>query len=409
MTHSTGLFCEQCGEGIPESKFRLKCPSCGGPLEVRYDLEQMKKALSDRPPKSGSGSLLKQWIDVLPIADPELIDRISIGETETPLLSSSKIGRQVGIEDLKFKVELGPTLSWKDRGTSLCMLKALELGYDTVCLPSSGNNAASAAAYAAKAGLSAVVFVKKDTPAAKILKIAACGAKVVRVDGDMAAGHRLCWEMLERHRWFHVGSPNPYRITAGRTVAYEVIFQMGGRVPDAVLFPVAAGAGMVAGYLGFLELFQMGLIPSMPRLVGVQLEACDPLTQAFNKGMNQFQPVAIKPSLSTSLMSSDPYWGIQALKAARETNGLFLSVTDEEFLHAIHLLATGEGLFVEPAGAASVAALGKLMAHEKLRNVKTVVCMLSGHGLNASLSFDSEKIPGPVKPEVAAVESYLGL
>ena len=227
----------------------------------------------------------------LPIDHPELIDKVSIGEQQTPLVRSSNIGKQMGIDDLRFKVEIGPTLSWKDRGTVLSVLKALELGYKTLCISSTGNNAASAAAYAAKAGLSCVTFVKKDTPVPKISKIQICGAKIVRINGDMSATSRVSLETAKRHHWYLPGSINPYRITAMRTLAFEIISQLNGKIPDAVIFPVAGGIGMLAGYMGFLEMFSIGLIPSMPRMIGVQLEACEPITQAFREGLNEI-PVA---------------------------------------------------------------------------------------------------------------------
>jgi len=409
MTCAIGLFCENCGAETPESRFRLKCASCGGSLDVKYDLESMKNKLSESFFQSGSGSVLKQWLDVLPINNPELIDKIYLGEVETPLICSSSLGKELGIENLYYKMEFtGPTLSLKDRATSLCALKALELGYDTLCIPSSGNNAASVAAYASKAGLNAVVFIQKDVSPAKVLKIIAYGARVVRVDGDISMASNVCSEMLEKHRWFNCGGSNPYRFAAKRTVAYEIIRRLGGLVPDAVVFPVGGATGMASAYTGFVEMRTMGMIPSLPRMIGVQLEACDPITRAFDEGSEVIQPVTIKPSISDALKNTSPFQGKQVLKAARETNGMFVSVSDEEFIRTIRLLATKEGLFVEPAGAVSVAGISKLLAQGRLKDVKTVVCMLTGHGLNSpQAAIDTEAIPAVIEPEVSAVESYL--
>lgn len=409
MSSTKGLFCELCGSETPESQFRPKCFSCGGPLEVRYDLKRIKKALSDKPVNNRSGSFLKQWIDILPINNPELIDRVSLGEAETPLVRSSNLGKEMGIEDLRFKLEfLGPTLSLKDRGISLCALKALELGYDTLCIPSSGNNAASVAAYAAKSGLRCVVFIQKDVSRAKALKIISYGAKVVRVNGDMSAASKLCEEMLKYHRWFRCGGANPYDYTAKRTAAYEIIYQLGGCVPDAVVFPVGGATGIASAYTGFLEMVEMEIIPSIPRLVGVQLEACDPVTHAFHEGLNEIHPVVKKSSLSDALMNNSPSSGMQALRAARETDGLFISVSDEEFVRAIRFLASREGLFAEPAGAVSVAGLNKILAQRRFQNLKTVVCMITGHGLNSpEVAIDPREIPDSIEPKVSVVESYL--
>ena len=153
MSNATGLYCRKCKTIIPESDFKMVCSDCGNPLDVCYDLNEMKKSLQQETTSAISESFLKQWEKILPIEKPELIERVSLGETQTPLVKSSKMGEELGVEDLRFKIEMGPTLSLKDRGTSLCALKALELGYDTLCVASSGNNAASVSAYAAKAGL----------------------------------------------------------------------------------------------------------------------------------------------------------------------------------------------------------------------------------------------------------------
>jgi threonine synthase len=409
MSSSMGLFCEHCGLDKPESQFRIRCKTCGRLLKVRYDLNLMKKALSEKSPWNWSGSILKQWMEILPIDNAGLIDKVSLGEEQTPLVRSSYLGKQMGIEDLRFKLEFtGPTLSLKDRGSSLCALKAIELGYSTLCIASSGNNAASVAAYAAKAGLEAVVFILRVYSPAKVLKIMAYGARMVRINGDISTASKVCDEMAERHKWFPCGGANPYRFTAKRTVAYEIIQQLGGRVPDAVAFPVAGAQGMASAYTGFSEMARMGMIPSLPKMIGVQLEACDPVSQAFEKGSEEIQPVPIKPTISDVLLNNTPPHGLLALKAARETGGLFVSISDEEFIRAVRLLASKEGLFVEPAGAISVAAMGKILEQGRLRNLKTVVCMLTGHGLNApQAAADPEAIPDAIEPDVSAVEDYL--
>ncbi len=409
MSCTLGLFCSACNTVIPESEFRETCASCGRPLEFQYDLKRMKTALENRTVAGVSESSLALWQDILPIDRPEYIERVSIGETQTPLVKSARIGTEAGLDALFFKVETGPTQSLKDRGTSLCALKALELGYDTLCVASSGNNAASVSAYAAKAGLPAVVFIQKDTSPSKIYKMLAYGAQVVRVDGDMATASRICGEMLKRRRWMQAGGPNPYRLAAKRTVAYEIVHQLGGQAPDAVLIPCGGSAGMVSAHRGFSEMVQMGVIPAMPRMIGVQLRACEPVTRAFDEGRDQVTPVDKEPSFSDALMNNAPYWGNQALAAVRESDGLMVSVSDAQVADAIRRLGSTEGLFVEPAGAVTVAGLKKLAAEKRLPTVKRVVCMLTGHGLNApKAAFASEPLPEIVAPAVEAVEAYLG-
>ena len=306
MSNAIGLLCQKCQKTIPESDFQLACPDCGGPLDVRFDLDKVKAALGRMGTGLMSTSLLTQWQDILPIDRPELIEKVFLGDSPTALVKSWKLSEKLNISDLFFKMEMGPTLSLKDRGTALCTLKALEMEYDTLCVASSGNNAASVAAFAAKAGLPSIVFIQKDTSPAKVCKSLIYGARVVRIDGDMSVASKICGEMLKRHRWMQAGGPNPYRLAAKRTVAYEIYHQLGGQAPDVICIPCGGSAGMVAAYNGFSELHEMGLIPAMPKMIGVQLAACDPVTRAFDEGRDQATPVVKTPSFSDALMNNNP-------------------------------------------------------------------------------------------------------
>ena len=180
-TECLGLVCRECGKRIPEAECALSCPDCGAPMRVMFSEASFRQALSAGLPAPEGRSFLRQWRSILPISDESLIDRVSLGEAETPLLPSHRYGEKLGIPDLYFKVEQGPTLSLKDRGTALCVLKALEFGCKTVCLSSSGNNAASVSAYGSRAGLNPVVFVQKHVSAAKIFKSLVYGGRVVEI------------------------------------------------------------------------------------------------------------------------------------------------------------------------------------------------------------------------------------
>ena len=411
MSNSVGLICDNCHQLRSEEDFQLKCSVCGTTLRIQYDLEKLKKAYSDPGEPQNHGSFLRKYRDFLPINRPELIGKVSLNEGLTALIPSGRLQRDLGLEDLRFKMESqGPTLSLKDRGTSLCALKALELGYDTLCVASSGNNAASIAAYAARAGLRAVVFIQRDLSPAKIFKIMGYGPQLVRVDGDMSIASGICREMLKRHRWFECGGPNPYRYTAKRMVAYEVVQQMGGKAPDVMVLPVGGGTGMASVYGGFLELKAMGIIASIPRLIGVQFSACAPVARAYEMNANVIEPVEKNPCVSDALLNRTPIAGIQALMAARETGGKIISISDDESIDAIRQLASHEGLFQEPAGCASFAGLKKLILRRELKSAKSVVCTLTGHGLNSpGSSFSASESPAVVSADVASVEAYLKL
>ena len=401
------LRCRECGHTLTEAQFALACPLCAAPMRVMPDPAALAALAREGLPAPDGRSFLHQWRRILPIADPALIDRVSLGEGEAPLLRSLRYGPSRGIADVFFKLEMGPTLSLKDRGTALCMLKALEFGRDTVCVSSSGNNAASIAAYGSRAGLTSVVLVQKTAAQAKVFKSLVYGGRVIRVNGDMADASRVCSEMVKLRGWFQCGGPNPYRLAAKRTVAYGVVQQL-GRAPDVMLLPCGGGAGLVAAHDGFAELFEAGIIDRMPRLVGVQLTACDPTAQAFARGDDTVTPVTKQPSLSDAIMNNNPYWGRYCLKAVRETGGTMISLTDAEFLAAIRDLGREEGLFVEPAGAVSAAALAKLVTVKGFENPGLTVCTLTGHGLNTpQVATRQDEMPDLVEPTPAAVEAFL--
>jgi len=392
---------------IAESEFSLTCPKCGAPMRVAFDPDSLKEALKDGLPGYDGRSFLYQWRSILPISDESLIEKVDLGGTEASLLRSQRYGLARGIKDLYFKIEQGPTLSLKDRGTALCVLKALETGCKTVCLSSSGNNAASISAFGSRAGLRSVVFVQKHVSAAKIFKSLVYGGKVVRVDGDMAMASRICGEMVAKRGWYQCGGPNPYRVAAKRTFAYGIVQQL-GRAPDTILIPCGGGAGVVAAYDGFSEMYAAGIIDRMPRIVGVQLEACNPTATAFHNGSDKVVPVEKKPSLSDAIMNNNPYWGKYCLQAVRATGGTMISVSDAEFVEAIRALGREEGIFTEPAGNVSVAALTKLVQVPGFEDPGVTVCNLTGHGLNApQIATREDEYPEVVEASLDAVEAFL--
>ena len=409
MSYARGLVCLSCGHLYSKKEFKLTCPDCGSPLEVSYDLDALRRFLKRGWPQPNGATLLKQWEKLLPLRQPWLITRCSLGETQTPLIRANKANANMGLDELRFKVEIGPTLSLKDRGSSLCSLKALEMGFEAMCVASSGNNAGSVAAYAARAGLPAIVFVQRDAAPAKFAKMLAYGAQVVRVDGDLSTAGRLCRQMREHRRWMESGGPNPYRMTAKRLVAYEICAQMGGEVPDAVVFPCGGCAGIVAAHSGFSELMTMGLIAKLPKLIGVQLTACDPVTRAFEQGRSEVTPVVKQPTISDALTNNNPYWGARAIAVVRDTGGLFISVSDEEVDRMRIELGAEEGLFLEPAGAAAVAGLYKALSENRIQGLRQAVCTVTGHGLNASSPNRNQPVPKLVPPDPAAAAAYLGI
>lgn len=400
------LECRICGKNFSETERIMSCPDCGEPLWVKYDLNRLRSALTPDMPRQ-EDTFLRQWREILPVEDESLFSRVSLGESESPLLASRSIGKRLGISDLRFKLEMGPTLSLKDRGSAFCTLKALEHGYKGVSIASSGNNAASVAAYAARAGLPAVVFIQEQVSPAKIMKSVVYGATVVRVRGGMPEASRVCAELSERFHWVNSGGPNPYRVTAKRLAGYEILRQL-GHAPDAVVMPCGGGAALVAMHEAFRELLAMGLIEKLPRLYGIQLSACNPTEIAWLEGRDTVTPVEKKPSLSDAMMNNKPFWGKYDLMAARESGGGVYSVSDEEFLRTIRELGREEGIFTEPAAGAAVAALEKIRRRDPaFAECKTVVCTVTGHGLNAPrVAVSEDELPDvvPATAEAAIAE-----
>lgn len=240
-TECLGLVCRECGKRIPEAECALSCPDCGAPMRVMFSEASFRQALSAGLPAPEGRSFLRQWRSILPISDESLIDRVSLGEAETPLLPSHRYGEKLGIPDLYFKVEQGPTLSLKDRGTALCVLKALEFGCKTVCLSSSGNNAASVSAYGSRAGLNPVVFVQKHVSAAKIFKSL--------VYGGARGPHRRRHGRRQPDLWGNGQAPQMVPVWRPKSLphrreAYLCLRHRPAawRAPDTVLIPCGGGA-----------------------------------------------------------------------------------------------------------------------------------------------------------------------
>jgi threonine synthase len=411
MSFAVGLKCLGCGGIYPHTEFRYTCPKCGGFLDVQYDYDAIAEAVDTEKLRYRSPLILKRWLEFLPIEKPSLIDTVSLGESETPLIRCDSLGEKLGLQNLFVKNDTNfPTCSLKDRSMPLVILKAIEFGYKTVTIASSGNAAASLAAYAAKAGLKAVVFVEDKAPAAKIAKIAIYEPTLVRVKGTYEDVERLLTEAVERFGWFDCdGLVNPFRCEAKKTYAYEIASQLDWREPDVVVMPVSFGNGIVAAWKGFRELKQMGFIDSLPCLVGVQPEACAPIAKAFREGQQEVRPVVPEKTVADALALGNPkFGGVRTLKAARESEGAVVAVSEDAIIGAMRLLAQKAGFFAEPAGAISIAGVEKLMEEGLIEKDEKVVSVITGHGLNSpDVALKICRPPMAIKPTLKEVERIL--
>ncbi len=331
----------------------------------------------------------KYWM-FYPVDD--LKRAVSFEEGGTPLFLSKRIGNEMGCE-LYFKHEgMNPTGSFKDRGSTIEITKAVELGADSVCCASTGNMGASLSSYCAKAGIDCKVFVPESTPRLKIFQILSCGAEVIKVKGTYADCLRLTEEANRRYSTYLVGD-YPYRSEGQKSVGFEIVDQFYWNVPDYVICPMGNGTLTRAVWKSLLELKNVGLQEKLPKIIGVQAEGCSPIVDAFKNDLKRPIPMEKADTIADAIACEDPLDGAEALAAIRESCGFAELVSDEEILSAQKVLGRSEGLFAEPSGAVSIACLIK---YRKNFKGKKVVCIVTGHGL---------KCPHVRKADVITIEN----
>ena len=375
----THLDCTKCDRRYPPDRIWNLC-ECGAPLLARYDLERAAKEM--RP---GHLALRapNQWRyrEVLPVDDPA--DRISLGEGFTPLLPAPRLGERMGLPRLFVKDESGnPTGSFKARGLAMAVSMAKALGATEVCLPSAGNAGSALAAYAARGGLKAHVFVPRDIARVFLMETESYGAHVETVDGLITDAGRICAAQAKEHGWYECATlKEPYRVEGKKTMGYELAEQMGWKLPDAILYPTGGGTGLIGMWKAFEELEQMGFIPpGRPRMYAVQAEGCAPIVKAFSEGKEEAPMWEGATTLAHGLRVPKAIGDFLMLKAMRASHGAGIAVSDLEIVQGVKEGAAAEGLFMAPEGGACVAALRKLKASGHLSADDTVVVFNTGTG-----------------------------
>jgi threonine synthase len=376
----SGLRCPRCGNE-PAAKTVFKCGECSTILEVRLDLSHLTRSDLYRLRRS-SDTTIWRWFDFFPVERRSSI--VSLGEGYTPVIHSRQLGENLKIARLYLKNDtVLPTGSLKDRSNSVGVSKAKELGFTTATVMSTGNAAASVAAYAAAAGLKSVVMVPIGTAPSKIIQARACGASVIVVSGDFDREvAQLYRAALTEFGWYDCLSSNPYRNEGKKSYAYELFDQLDEHVPDWVIHPTAGGTGIYAMWKGFQEFITLGWAHRAPRLAAAQSAAAAPIVASFEKGLSHIEPVVARPTVAESIEVGNPAsMGRRALAALRESKGRPVGLTDEEILEAQYLTAKLTGIFAEPAAATSVAGAKKLRQAGVIGPDDMVVCNLTGHGL----------------------------
>ena len=371
------LQCFDCKRPFPAHENGFRCKSCNGLLEVKFDL-------SRREPKAWVGRELSVWKyrEILPVEKDESI--VSLAEGGTGLHQCHRLGSKLGLKKLYVKNEgENPTGSFKDRGMTVAISKAKELGKKKVLCASTGNTAASLAAYSARANMECVVLVPKGKVAqGKMLQVIMHGAKVTEVDGDFDKSLELAIDLANHDdRFYLMNSINPFRLEGQKTLAFEILDQLDHVVPETVILPVGNGGNISAAWKGFSEFQQLKIVRKLPRMIAIQAENAAPIANAVKGGHDKIRPTKDPQTIATAIRIGSPVNWPKVLRAIRESAGTAETVTDLEILEAQKELASLEGIFVEPASAASIAGLKKLTEQGKVPSSEMIVCVTTGHGL----------------------------
>ena len=385
MSHTYSTFlhleCSECGEVYPKDDLLNLCPACRRPLLARYDLERARRLLP-RGDLTDCGPNMWRYHEILPVESEANV--LSLGEGWTPLWQAKRLGRLLGFSRLYVKDESpNPTGSFKARGMSAALSKAMERGVARVALPTAGNAGGAAAAYSAKAGIEAFVFMPMDTPAAFPTECEQYGAVVEKVDGLIDDCGRIVAERQSREGWFDLSTlKEPYRVEGKKTMGYELAEQFAWELPDAIIFPTGGGTGIIGLWKAFAEMEQLGWIDARrPRLIAVQAQGCAPLVRAFAQECEKADPFANAYTVASGLRVPSPMGDFLTLKALRESGGTAVAVSDDAMLEGVKHLGKTEGVFSAPEGGATVAALPLLKEMGQIDAEERIVLFITGSGL----------------------------
>ncbi len=374
----TSLKCKECGERYP-LEARFVCEHCFGPLEVEYDFTGFDVAEAKRKIQAGPQNIWR-YSDFLPFEQPQ---HSALGAGMTPLVAAPRLADELGLGEVYVKNDTAnPTHSFKDRVVAVAIAKAKEFGFETIACASTGNLANAVAAHAAAEGLESYVFIPSDLEEQKVLATGVYGTHLVGVRGNYDDVNRLCTEISADQPWAFVNiNMRPYYSEGSKTLAYEVVEQLGFETPDRIVAPVASGSLFTKLHKGYEEWIDLGLASGgVPRFNGAQAEGCNPVAHAYEEGKDFCKPV--KPdTIAKSLAIGNPADGPYVLDIARSTEGGIDAVSDDEIREGIKLLARTTGIFTETAGGVTTAVLKKLAQRGEIGADERVVLYITGEGL----------------------------
>jgi len=406
MSHLYELRCRECGKAWGNSP-KSYCEDCFSPLEITYDYDALKKRASREKLTSRSFNMWR-YAELLPLPEGFSPPNAVGG---TPLVPAANLADRWGVKNLFLKNDAVcfPSLSFKDRvvGTALAATRRFE--FSTVGCSSTGNLANAVAAQAAQQGFDACVFIPADLEAAKVLNTAVYGARIVRINGNYDQVNRLCAQIADRYQWGLVNvNLRPYYSEGSKTHGYEIAEQLGWRLPDNVVVPMAGGSLITKIAKAFRELTALGWVEEKPvRFFGAQATGCSPISSAVKQGLARFKPQ--KPNtIARSLAIGNPADGPFAIKLIRESGGWAEDISDREIVEAIKLVAETEGIFTETAGGVTAGVAQKLILEGRISSEETTVVCITGNGLKTTDALATEfPASDAIAPRLDAFEAYL--
>ena len=402
--------CINCNSEYNIDEIVYFCKKCGDLLEIEYDQSELNRALKENEWRNAPLSVWRYRI-FMPVKHSSKI--VTLNEGGTGLHLCQRLAEWLGIRQLYVKNEgENPTGSFKDRGMTVGVTKATELGAKSVICASTGNTSASLAAYAAKAGLQCSVLIPSGKIAyGKLSQAMIYGARVIQVRGNFDQALNMVLKLSEKHRNIYLlNSINPFRIEGQKSLGFEICDQLNQQAPDRIVVPVGNAGNISAIWKGFKEFHDSNFVKSLPKMTGIQADRAAPIATAIKNGNDTIVPVAEPETVATAIRIGAPVSWKKAMNAIKESHGTAETVTDAEILDAQKTLARVEGLFVEPASASSIAGLKKLIENGEIDRDEIVVCVTTGHGLkDPDIAIKMSEKPIEVDAEIEALEKALGL
>ncbi len=405
MRNVISAVCIKCGAEHEAKPGITTCPKCGGLLDIKYDYKYIKSVFSKEKLEQREHTMWR-YEELLPVTGEAKVRKLRVGWS--PMYKAERLGDEIGLKNLYIKDDgINPTASLKDRASSMAVVKAAEAGVDTIACSSTGNAASSLAGNSAAAGFKTFIFVPDRAPKGKVAQLMIFGATVITVKGSYEDTFRLSAEAIDRWGWYNRNAAiNPYLLEGKKTVALEIAEQFNWKMPDYVAISVGDGCTIGGAWKGFKDLYAIGAIDKLPRLISVQSTGCYPINKAFaeNKPLEHMAENTIADSIAVGV----PRNADKALNAIRESNGIAVNVSDDEILDAMRLLGRTSGVFGEPAGSAGTAGVKKAVELGLIPSDATVCSVVTGNGLkDVANAIKAAGEPLNIAPDMNELLKYL--